>query len=548
MSAIALVGPEIEENLSLRYLASALLRAGHQVELVPFNRSEDLPAALGALLSLEPALVGLSLAFQWRAQDFLALGMALREAGFAGHITAGGHFATFACDEIIRDFPELDSVVRQEAEETLVSLVAALEDQTPLTLVPGLCLRNAQGQPQRTADPALPDLAGLAWPDRRGIPAACFDHAIAPVVSTRGCYANCTFCCIAAWHEQSQPGKRYRERPLDDVADEIASQHHERGIEIFVFHDDNFFLPSASKNLERINGLADRLAARGVHRFATVVKARPNDANPEVFAALKERLSCIRVYVGIETDADQGLKTLGRWARSHQNRAAIEVVGELDLYTCFNMLLFDPDTTVESLRTNLAFIRHAADYPFNFGRTELYAGTPLLARMQKEGRARGDWMQWDYDLGSEAVQRIWQITLACFRARNFGDGALSNHLMGTRFDVEVVRHFHRAAFDQAWHREGVALSRDLATDTADALDRILDHVESGAPVGQDAALVTQLSRGLRATERSIWTRARALASTLQQAAGQGHPLTELGDVVATPLQRGVAAVHPLHAT
>jgi octaprenyl-diphosphate synthase len=43
---------------------------------------------------------------------------------------------------------------------------------------------------------------------RRGEPAACFGHRIAPLVGSRGCYANCTFCCIAAWHEQSLPGKR----------------------------------------------------------------------------------------------------------------------------------------------------------------------------------------------------------------------------------------------------------------------------------------------------------------------------------------------------
>jgi len=47
-----------------------------------------------------------------------------------------------------------------------------------------------------------------------------------------------------------------------------------------------------------------------MRNFATVVKARPTDVDPEVFAILKHRLKCIRVYVGIETDADQGLRTL----------------------------------------------------------------------------------------------------------------------------------------------------------------------------------------------------------------------------------------------
>jgi radical SAM superfamily enzyme YgiQ (UPF0313 family) len=94
-----------------------------------------------------------------------------------------------------------------------------------------------------------------------------------------------------------------------------------RGIDIFVFHDDNFFVPGHKKNAERFNALADALERRGMGRFATLVKARPTDVDPEVFGILRRRLHCIRAYVGIETDADQGLKTLRRWARPSQARA-----------------------------------------------------------------------------------------------------------------------------------------------------------------------------------------------------------------------------------
>ena len=50
MLRIALVGPEIEENLSLRYLASSLTAAGFQSAIVPFDRPEDLTGVLATLL------------------------------------------------------------------------------------------------------------------------------------------------------------------------------------------------------------------------------------------------------------------------------------------------------------------------------------------------------------------------------------------------------------------------------------------------------------------------------------------------------------------
>ena len=535
MFRVVLIGPEFEENLSLRYLASSLAEAGFANTIIAFNHEQDLPSIARQIGSYPepPLLIGLSLAFQWRARDFLALAMALRQTGYSGHITAGGHFATFAAREILTDFPELDSICRQESEETLVSLSRAIEQGTPLEQIPGMALRNEQGHVLLTPQPSLPDLARLPWPDRSGEPATCFGHPIAPLVGSRGCYANCTFCCIAAWHEETQPGKRYRLRDVGDIADEMVSMQRQRGIDIFVFHDDNFFVPGHKRNVERFSALADALELRQIGRFASVVKARPTDVTAEVFRILKERLHCIRVYVGIETDADQGLETLGRWAQPRHNRNAIQVLRALDMYACFNMLIFDPDTTIESIETNIAFIREAAEFPFNFGRVELYAGTPLLARMQNENRCRGDYMQWDYDLAGPEVERVFSLSMQCFHRRNFGEAALANDLMGTRFDVAVAQHFNTERFREDWLTEGKRLTRKLALDSADALSEIVEHVKQGR---DDGDLVRRLSRRLRLKEREIRSEARTLAHSIQRVIG-GMPLTDVGDRVATPLQR-----------
>lgn len=535
MPHVALVGPEFEENLSLRYIASSLAADGHTTELVVFNSEADFGPVVETILATSPVVVGISLAFQWRARDFLAVAMALRERGYAGHITLGGHFATFEAAHILADFPEVDSVCRQEAEDTVRALVRAVVERTPLEAVPGLALRRGPDV-LMTAHPELPDLAKLPWPDRRGEPAACFGHGISPLVSSRGCYANCSFCCIAAWHEQSLPGKRYRLRDVDDVAAEMVAEKRERGVEIFVFHDDNFFVPGHRHNKERFTALADALDRRGIGRFASVVKARPTDVDREVFTILKERLQCIRVYIGIETDADQGLRTLRRWAKSKQNHAAIDLMRELRLYTCFNMLVFDPDTTVESLETNVAFLRYAPEFPSNFGRVELYAGTPLLARMQAEGRCRGDYMQWDYALGSPEVERIFALSMEAFHERNFGDGALANRIMGTRFDVEVVRHFHPDLFRSEWLEAGQELTRRLTLSGASGLERIIDLVKRGGSHAEERDVVLQVSAEMRGAEATIEAEARELARDILGHVGQGKPLTDLGDAV-TPLAR-----------
>ncbi len=543
---VALIGPEIEENLSLRYLASSLERAGFASEIFAYNDGSEL-ASLARRLAQEetpPLLVGISLAFQWRGADSLGLAVALRQAGYRGHVTVGGHFATFTALEVLRDFPEVDSVCRQEAEETVVELAKAVDAGAAWSGLDGLAARDASGTPVLNPVRHPPELASLPWPDRRGAPAQSFGHPIAPLVSTRGCYANCAFCCIAAWHELALPGKRYRERPLEDVADEMAAEHFGRGVQIYVFHDDNFFLPSGVKNAERIARLADLLEARGVREFATVVKARPTDVQPAAFDALVRRLNCIRCYIGIETDADQGLKTLRRWAQPKHNQAAMELVEQLGLYVCFNVLLFDPDTTVESLETNLDFMQRWAQYSFNFGRTELYAGTPLLERMQREGRARGDWLQWDYSMADEQVERIFQLSTRAFFDRNFQTDAIANNLMLTCFDVEVARRFHPQRWREEWRSEIRRLTARLGRDSVAGMREVISRVKANEPRRGDAAFCAELAGRLREVEHEVREGSFELARDLRSVLQQGTPLTFCPDRAQTPLQRAREEARP----
>ncbi len=521
MAWIALVGPEIEENLSLRSLATSLERAGERVEVVPYNGPDAAPAVVERLLGgLEPpAVVALSLSFQWRAPDCLALAVTLRERGFRGHLTAGGHFGTFAAAEVLRDFPEVDTICRHEAEETLVELVRAVRAGTDLSAIGGLALRGEGGRPRLTPLRKPPALEGLPWPKRFGAATQCLGHKVAAMIGSRGCYARCAFCCIAAWHEQTLPGKRYRLRPVEDVADEMAALVRERGVDTFIFHDDNFFLPRPELSLARIEALGDALDARGVGRIATVVKARPPDVTRPVFEAMQERLGLTRVFLGIETDAEQGLATLERRVAKQQNHEAMRVLEELGVYVCFNLLVFDPDTTLESLETNLAFMREFGDSPFNFGRVELYAGTPLLARMQREGRCSGDYLGWDYTLASPHVQRVFELATRAFYARNFAAGALANRLMGTRFDVEMCRHFHPRVYRPEWLARAKALSRALALDSVRGLERLVERARSDAPPAGDAGFVSELGAALRGTEVALEAAATALEQEVQQAVG-----------------------------
>ena len=113
---VAIVGAELEENLGIRYMASSLESRGHVVEIVPFNSECDILDVVRKVILLTPTIVGLSMVFTGRGREFCNLAGALRDGGFRGHLTAGGPFASFNCEALLRDFSSFDSIALGEGE------------------------------------------------------------------------------------------------------------------------------------------------------------------------------------------------------------------------------------------------------------------------------------------------------------------------------------------------------------------------------------------------------------------------------------------------
>jgi hypothetical protein len=232
--------------------------------------------------------------------------------------------------------------------------------------------------------------------------------------------------------------------------------------------------------------------------------------------AMHERLQLVRLFLGVESSTTQGTRTLNRGVTTGAAERALGVIDALELYCCFNMLVFDPDASVEDLLGNMAFMETHGEHPSNFGRVELYAGTPLLGRLLAEGRAIGDYTSWNYDQATPEMQRVFELTMEAFFDRNFSGHALANRLQSTRFDVEVARHFHPDRWQPEWLARAKDLNRRLAHSSAEGVRRTVARVRSGDRA-QDAAFVESLSADLRTVEAAIEADALALEQAVHAA-------------------------------
>jgi hypothetical protein len=391
--------------------------------------------------------------------------------------------------------PAIDTVIRHDGEQTLVALLEHLGEPARWPELPGVCCRDAQGQPV-----AAPPRRQLDELDRLPSPIRDRPHTVhvgfkfAPIVASRGCFANCNYCCINSWHRSSE-GKRYRRRSTANVADEMAYLYHDREVSIFCFHDDTFFLPRPKDSLRMLDELARELELRRVGKIGIVGKARPDQLDAELLRVART-LGVCRIYLGVENGSDAGLAHLNRLHDLASCERALELLRAEQLFSCFNILLFEPETRIEDLEANLRFLERFVDFPFNFCRAEIYSGTAYERILRAEGRLEGSFLAYSYEIPDPRAELAFRLSSICFRGRNFATGGVANTNTGLGYEAAVLRHFHGAAGAELCE-EVLALTREIGRDTVEKLGRLVAFAR-GASL-EDAEAATRFAEEL-ATE------------------------------------------------
>jgi len=467
---VLLVGPDLEENLSLRYLASSLAAAGHRATIARFDAMDDCGRVLEQARGVD--LVGLSLCYQVRAPEFTSLARAMKAERPARPVLAGGHYASCAAVELLTHHPELDLVVIHEGERALVEL-ANLPALTPgaLESIPGLVFRDGERLRATRPREILADLDELPWPDRTGPARLLAGVPSAYMMGSRGCLGACDYCCISTLH-RLVPGRRFRQRAPEKIADEMAWLYHQRGVRQYVFHDDNFLVPSVAENLARVDALERALRARGVRDVALALKCRPGDVDRQVFERLRA-MGLLRVFLGIESGTAEGLASIGRRQTVAEQHRALDLCHELGISTQYTIIIFHPEATPETMLADLGFVRAHLTQPFSFCRAEIYRGTPLEQRMLRAGRAHGSYLARTYEYTDPLLPRIWGLGQRLLRARCWAQ----NHLLGqvVRLDhlVTVFAHFYEGPEVAALVADFETLKLEINRDSVELFEHLI---------------------------------------------------------------------------
>jgi radical SAM superfamily enzyme YgiQ (UPF0313 family) len=213
----------------------------------------------------------------------------------------GGRHATECPDRWLKEFANVDAVVRGDGEEAMEEICRGI----PMERITGLSFRRdgrVHHNPNRTLGEAQDDL----YPDRslrRGtyvvmVKGASTGLKIDSIATSRGCPFNCTFCSFNRnpWGEK----RRWTARSPESVVDELG----EMEARIVGFTDDLF-----THDMDRVDRICDLILSRGIQK-KYIVNARLEIAQrPDVLRKM-ERAGFFMLLLGVESAHDKTLRSM----------------------------------------------------------------------------------------------------------------------------------------------------------------------------------------------------------------------------------------------
>ncbi len=396
--------------IGLSNVATALARAGHDVEVLDLTFVDDpAAAALEAAQRRSPDVIGITVRnldnCNFEAPTFYLTEIrdvvvrSLREGAPSAQLVIGGSAVNVSPKDCF-EYLEADFALVGEGEESMPRLLAALETKSDVdpASVPGLIARStgpkkllttigpraAPGDPiggRAIAHDFETSARSEAW---RWVDLEHYAKNGAPfsIQTKRGCALKCSYCVY-----NGIEGRSYRLRKSVDVVDEIEEAVLAHGVRSVDFVDSTFNLP-----LSHGRALLDELSRRALPVELSTMGLNPAGVRDDFIASMK-RAGFRTVMCTPESASDVTLASLQKGYDKGAVIRAAEALRRAELRTFWFFMIGAPGETLDTVKETLAFCEQHVppdDVVLFCTGIRVYSGTPLEAYCKRIGWFEAD--------------------------------------------------------------------------------------------------------------------------------------------------------------
>ncbi len=372
------IGDHYDFPLGLAYVSASLKKSGAEVVCLNLNHhGGDIHELLGQAIRRHGIELfctgGLSVHYH-KIKELLRIAKGIKKEIIT--IVGGGLISSEP--HLMMEKLQIDFGVIGEGEETIIELVEAIRNKTALESVLGIIYRSPSGEIVRNKKrPPIQDLDSLPFPDYEGFEIEqYFDRQLPngkhyfypfdkprliPVISSRSCPFNCTFC----FHPL---GKQYRKRSHENFFHEVSYLVGKYAINSLVILDELFSLDP-----ERAKAFSVKMRS---YHLKWIAQFRVDQVDREILTELKKS-GLFYISYGLESASNKILRSMNKKTCVEDIEKALSITKEMKIGIQGNFLFGDPAETMETADETLEWWKRHHYYNINLSQVIPFPGSKL---------------------------------------------------------------------------------------------------------------------------------------------------------------------------
>jgi len=326
----------IEFPLSVIHISSLLHQQGYNIKIIDQRTDKQWEETLKRELKNNPLFVGISTMTGTQIYHGLIVAKIVREHSSVPLVWGGVHPTILPINTLENEF--VDIVVKGDGERTILNVAQALENNTSLADVKGICYKDPKTKKIINNPEQAPEDINN-FPD---VPYHLIDvkeylknnGGLFSTMYSKGCPFGCGFCCNPLISK-----RRWRTVKAERIVADIEYNHSKYHFKKLRFNDENFFVDA-----DRVEKISKAIN----NAYEWECQARIDSAPRFDFNALKKR-GLYQIQPGIESGNDRILKLINKGITKQQIIDYNRMLAKSGIITTYNFMMGFPTETVPEI-------------------------------------------------------------------------------------------------------------------------------------------------------------------------------------------------------